>query len=183
MKFPLLINMKMPTIVGIFIFISRENFMRSWVEHEKVLNLGAWSVFFCAWRNFACLCIKNALSEDSDQTVRMYRLSWIFAGCTCPKVCFWRCSLNINFLIYNYTRNTQVTAKTRCRRVSDFGCKLTQTWRDMVYLYPWLFLIYQFAEKKKFCIKWWKHEIHWINLNCELCPESKPVLKCRLRNV
>ena len=27
--------MKMPTIVGIFIFISRENFMLSLVEHEK----------------------------------------------------------------------------------------------------------------------------------------------------
>ena len=31
MKFSLLINMKMPTIVGIFIFISRENFMLSYV--------------------------------------------------------------------------------------------------------------------------------------------------------
>ena len=31
MKFPLLINMKMPTIVGIFIFISRENFILSYV--------------------------------------------------------------------------------------------------------------------------------------------------------
>ena len=29
------INMKMPTIVGIFIFISRENFMLIWDEHEK----------------------------------------------------------------------------------------------------------------------------------------------------
>ena len=29
------INMKMPTIVGIFIFISRENYMLSWVEKEK----------------------------------------------------------------------------------------------------------------------------------------------------
>ena len=28
-------NMKMPTIVGIFIFISRENFMLRCVEHEK----------------------------------------------------------------------------------------------------------------------------------------------------
>ena len=28
-------NMKMPAIVGIFIFISRENFMLSWVEHVK----------------------------------------------------------------------------------------------------------------------------------------------------
>ena len=35
MKFSLLIDMKMPTIVGIFIFISRENVMPSWVEHEK----------------------------------------------------------------------------------------------------------------------------------------------------
>ena len=35
MKISLLINMKMPTIVGIFIFINRENFMLSSVEHEK----------------------------------------------------------------------------------------------------------------------------------------------------
>ena len=65
MKFSLPINMKMPTIVGIFIFISTENcsamfskkefaivsnlrfirktnFMLSWVEHEKKFyNLGA----------------------------------------------------------------------------------------------------------------------------------------------
>ena len=27
--------MKMPTIVGIFILISRDNFMVSWIEHEK----------------------------------------------------------------------------------------------------------------------------------------------------
>ena len=27
--------MKMPTIVGIFKFISRENFMLSWIEHEN----------------------------------------------------------------------------------------------------------------------------------------------------
>ena len=33
--------MKMPTIAGIFIFISRENFMLSWDEHEKKFyNLG-----------------------------------------------------------------------------------------------------------------------------------------------
>ena len=29
------INMEMPTIVGSFRFISRQNFMLSWVEHEK----------------------------------------------------------------------------------------------------------------------------------------------------
>ena len=35
MKFFLLINIKMPTIVGILIFISRKNFMLNWVECEK----------------------------------------------------------------------------------------------------------------------------------------------------
>ena len=35
MKISLLINMKMPTIVGIFIFISREMSLLSLVEHEK----------------------------------------------------------------------------------------------------------------------------------------------------
>ena len=35
MKFSLLLTMKMSTFVGIFIFISRENFMLSCVKHEK----------------------------------------------------------------------------------------------------------------------------------------------------
>ena len=33
--FIMLINVKMPTIVGILTFISMINFMLSWVEHEK----------------------------------------------------------------------------------------------------------------------------------------------------
>ena len=35
MNISLLINKKIPTIVDIFIFINRENFMLSWVEHDK----------------------------------------------------------------------------------------------------------------------------------------------------
>ena len=35
MKFLLLINIKMPTIVAILIFISRRNFMLNWVKYEK----------------------------------------------------------------------------------------------------------------------------------------------------
>ena len=35
MKFVLIINIKMPTIVGILIFISRKNFMLNWVEYGK----------------------------------------------------------------------------------------------------------------------------------------------------
>ena len=34
-KYFMLINVKMPTIVGIFTFMSMINFMLSYVEHEK----------------------------------------------------------------------------------------------------------------------------------------------------
>ena len=47
-KFSLLINMKMSTIIGIFVFISRENFMLSWVEHEKSFKTRA-QVYFITW--------------------------------------------------------------------------------------------------------------------------------------
>ena len=36
-------TLKMPTIVGILTFMSRENFMLICVEHEIFYNLGAWS--------------------------------------------------------------------------------------------------------------------------------------------
>ena len=39
-----------------------------------------------AWRNFASLAIQNVLSEDSDQTVWVHRLIWIFTGSTCLKL-------------------------------------------------------------------------------------------------
>ena len=35
------------------------------------------------WRQVASLLLQNAHSEDSDQTARMRRLIWIFAGRTC----------------------------------------------------------------------------------------------------
>ena len=38
-----------------------------------------------ARRNFASLAIRNAPSEDSDQTVRMHRLILIFTGGSCPR--------------------------------------------------------------------------------------------------
>ena len=41
-----------------------------------------------AWKNFASFAIQNVPSEDSDQTARIRRLIWIFAGRTCPTVCF-----------------------------------------------------------------------------------------------
>ena len=51
-----------------------------------------------AWRNFASLAVQNAHGADSEQTARMLRLIWIFAGCSCPKVRFLKlllmCSLD-----------------------------------------------------------------------------------------
>ena len=50
MKNSLLINMKMPTLVGTFIFISREIFMLSYVKQEKrmkflvIRDLSAWKI-------------------------------------------------------------------------------------------------------------------------------------------
>ena len=63
MKISLLINMKMPTVVGIFIFISRENFMLDGVEAElnmkKVYNLGARVCY-----SFAALVITVEYNKD-----------------------------------------------------------------------------------------------------------------------
>ena len=42
--FIMLINVKMPTIVGILTFMSRINFVLSRVEHEKFYNLGTWFI-------------------------------------------------------------------------------------------------------------------------------------------
>ena len=41
-----------------------------------------------AWRKLGSLAIHWAHSEDSDQTGRMPRLIWVFAGCTCHFVGF-----------------------------------------------------------------------------------------------
>ena len=40
-----------------------------------------------ARRNCASSAIENAHSEDSVQTLRLHRLTWIFAAHICPKVC------------------------------------------------------------------------------------------------
>ena len=59
-NFFLLINMKMPTIVGIFIFISRNNFMLSW-----------------AWKSFINLG-PDMCPKDSNQPVHLQRLARVF---------------------------------------------------------------------------------------------------------
>ena len=97
MKISLLINMKMPTTVSIFIFISREKFhaQLSWAW-KKFYNLGAWSespFSECKTKKKKKKKKKKQLhpwlsGEDSDQTARMRNLIWIFSGRTCPKARF-----------------------------------------------------------------------------------------------
>ena len=48
MLFFLLINIKMPTVVGILTFMSRKNFMLTSVEHENFITSGP--VFEVSWK-------------------------------------------------------------------------------------------------------------------------------------
>ena len=80
MKISLLINMKMPTIVGIFIFISRETFMLSWVEHEKffvTLGPGVWNL-----RTFIVLYIPFFASIKQGQKPTSSAW-WLANSCDC----------------------------------------------------------------------------------------------------
>ena len=61
-----------------------------------------WSVFIFAWWNLHPWLSK--MRQDSDQTARMRKLIWIFAGRTCPKVRFLT-------LLLKYKMNT---VKERC---------------------------------------------------------------------
>ena len=67
--------------------------------------------YLAAWRNHASLAIQNAHSEDSDQTVRTNKLIWIFAGRTCPKVCFLTvaCLCYRNILLRNNQMDDEFT--------------------------------------------------------------------------
>ena len=80
-----------------------------------------WSVSsLSSWRNFTCLAIQNTPKKDSDQTVRIRRLIWVFATCTCPKVRF----LTLRFSCrrrYNYTRRKLCivfSTRNRCLKPS-----------------------------------------------------------------
>ena len=61
-----------------------------------------------AWRNFASLAIQIAPSEDSDQTARMRRLIWIFAGRTYLKVRF--LTLRLIWSVWTVTDRLLITA-------------------------------------------------------------------------
>ena len=60
MNYFLLINIKMPTTVGILIFISRKNFMLNWVEYEKMFyDLMSLVQWMAQQVHKLCLSIQN----------------------------------------------------------------------------------------------------------------------------
>ena len=71
-----------------------------WRAPNEESNNPAHPRILITWRIFASLAIQNAPSEDSDQTARMRRLIWIFAGRTWPKVFFWCSSSRFMLLLF-----------------------------------------------------------------------------------
>ena len=84
MKFSLLINMKSQLLfVGILIFMSRQNFLHSWVDHEKCLHclsivclvwnlLRPFEIFF--WENKLTVCVNCLFRKWSTWHVNPYFL-------------------------------------------------------------------------------------------------------------
>ena len=66
-----------------------------------------------AWRKLGSLATHRAHSEDSDQTGRMPRLIWVFAGRTCHFVGFVMC-----WLIFYFT-NDGYKLHVNCLIISD----------------------------------------------------------------
>ena len=101
MKISLLINMKMPTFVGIFIFISRGNSILSWVGHKKsfitsglgvriykVITVGTslhTNINFtcmCYWRLFNIDRVKEVELKWLNQSTIIYKYSTVMLGLT-----------------------------------------------------------------------------------------------------
>ena len=61
MQFVPLINVKMPTIVGILTFMSKKNFLLSWVEHENF--------FITSGVDLGILCVPGSSVEINRKTV------------------------------------------------------------------------------------------------------------------
>ena len=104
MKISLLINMKMQTLIGIFIFISREIFMLSSVEHEKsFITSGPDLSFHCLLEEASDLWLVRLFKEFTVKTlirlhvcacleyslgVHAIRYISLFAGSICMFVFF-----------------------------------------------------------------------------------------------
>ena len=70
------------------------------------------------------LCIQNAPSEDSDQTARMRRLIWIFAGCTCTKVRF--LMLRMKYIYNNHDNPLCIFGVIFKKTYKAVNCKMVE---------------------------------------------------------
>ena len=127
MKFFLLINIKMPTIVGILIFISRKNFMLSYALQKKSLNW--WYLIFhkrnrfhsqlsWAWKKFynlrACLdffsnslpllCMSSSCLQSAGiaicKQLQDFTKLWTQAVARYFNLCFFVCVCTLCLYVY-----------------------------------------------------------------------------------
>ena len=69
MRFFLLINVKMPTIVGILTFMSKKNFMLSSVEHEIFFSSVEHEIFFMKLGpDLGNVCVPGSSVEINQET-------------------------------------------------------------------------------------------------------------------
>ena len=95
MKFFLLINIKMPTIVGILIFISRNNFMLSSAVQEESVNCWYLFIFFFFGRT-------NFILSWDEHEKKFYNLGPWTALCSDLNLS----SMTGSFLIFKGIKNT-----------------------------------------------------------------------------
>ena len=90
-----------------------------------------------AWRKLGSLATHWAHSEDSDQTGRMPRLIWVFAGRTCHFVGFDMRQLKC------LEKKLQIYVPCRSRYAIFWSCVYSFTRvRSVAVVLPWLFVYY-----------------------------------------
>ena len=151
MKFSLQINMKMPTIVCIFIFISRHFHAQLCLTRKNLALLVIWDSL--AWKNSCSVEFKWAWKK-------LYNLgTWAFAVFICPGDTFSNGAAHFAFMDYVFKiQSTLVTSKSKGLPVilRDIRCSTYQ--------------ICRIKEKINQTTTFMK----WI---CNLTPEIKDVLK------
>ena len=88
-------EMKMPTLIGIFIFISRENFMFSWVEHVNKFLISGSDIF-----SFLFLTARSSPEIGQDLLLLRPRILTFLA---CSRNVSLALSIYVTIEMYGYT--------------------------------------------------------------------------------
>ena len=103
-----------------------------------------------AWRNHGSLATHSAHSEDSEQTGRMPRLIWVFAGCTL--IFCWFCHVVAHMImyfiiLYYIHQKKKKKKKNHATRIFQFRITilayvgfqlLLVTWSGVLYHVSWM---------------------------------------------